>query len=175
MLYVFISPSKWNNCPAVLWTIQSAYSRVPIRKHGTFTQHTPFIRPNTFPKKWAMSFNWISMSKWSTFRYKFVSINLHLLYRPRHMWLIFRPIHFSSCVPLRLFRTPLLIGTREYITLVCIYWAHVNTGLNKVYHVLGLIHPPFFLLLYLGPPFSSNYLLLQHCFKRHSPGWYSIS
>ena len=90
------------------------YSRVPIRRHGTFIRHTPFIRPNTFSKKWAVPFNWISMSKWSTFRYKFVSINLHLLYRPRHMWLIFRPIHFSSCVPLRLFRTPLLIGTREY-------------------------------------------------------------
>ena len=89
------------------------YSHVPIRRHGTFIRHTPFIRPNTFPKKWAVSFNWISMSKWSTFRYKFVSINLHLLYRPRHMWLIFRPIHFSSCVPLHLFRTPLLIGTRE--------------------------------------------------------------
>ena len=84
------------------------YSRVPIRRHGTFIRHTPFIRPNTFSKKWAVPFNWISMSKWSTFRYKFVCINLHLLYRPRHMC----PIHFSSCVPLRLFRTPLLIGTR---------------------------------------------------------------
>ena len=97
------------------WDYNTTYSRVPIRRHGTFIRHTPFIRPNTFSKKWAVPFNWISMSKWSTFRYKFVSINLHLLYRPRHMWLIFRPIHFSSCVPLRLFRTPLLIGTREYL------------------------------------------------------------
>ena len=92
---------------------QVEYSRVPIRRHSSFIRHTPFIRPNTFSKKWAVPYNWISMSKWSTFRYKFVSINLHLLYRPRHMWLIFRLIHFSSCVPLRLFRTPLLIGTRE--------------------------------------------------------------
>ena len=97
-----------------LW-FENTYSRVPIRRHGTFIRHTPFIRPNTFSKKWAVPFNWISMSKWSTFRYKFVSINLHLLNRPRHMWRIFRPIHFSSCVPLRLFRTPLLIGTREYV------------------------------------------------------------
>ena len=80
-----------------------------------FIRHTPFIRPNTFSKKWAVPFNWISMSKWSTFRYKFVSINLHLLYRPGHMWLIFSPMHFSSCAPLRLFWTPLLIGTREYL------------------------------------------------------------
>ena len=28
-----------------------AYSRVPIRRHGMFIRHTPFIRPNTFSKK----------------------------------------------------------------------------------------------------------------------------
>ena len=27
------------------------YSRVPIRRHGTFIRHTPFIRPNTFSEK----------------------------------------------------------------------------------------------------------------------------
>ena len=104
------------------------YSRVPIRRHGTFIRHTPFIRPNTFSKKWAVPFNWISMSKWSTFRYKFVSINLHLLNRPRHMWLIFRPIYFPSGVPLRLFRTPLLIGTREYS-----FSSHASFSVPKEY------------------------------------------
>ena len=92
----------------------STYFRVPIRRHGTFIRHTSFIRPNTFPKRWAVSYNWISMSNWSTFRYKFVCINLHLLYRPRHPCLLFGTIHEASGDPCLIFRTPLLIGTREY-------------------------------------------------------------
>ena len=75
------------------------YSRVPIRRHGTFIRHTSFIRPNTFPKKWAVPYNWISMSNWSTFRYNFVCINLHLLYRPRHPCLLFGTTHEASDDP----------------------------------------------------------------------------
>ena len=30
---------------------KSIYSRVPIKRHGMFIQHTSFIRPNTFSKK----------------------------------------------------------------------------------------------------------------------------
>ena len=30
---------------------QGTYSRVPIRRHGTFIRHTPFIRPNTFTNR----------------------------------------------------------------------------------------------------------------------------
>ena len=71
---------------------QHSYSRVPIRRHGTFIRHTSFIRPNTFPKKWAVPYNWISISNWSTFRYMFVFINLHILYRPRHPFLLFGTI-----------------------------------------------------------------------------------
>ena len=67
------------------------YSRVPIRRHGTFIRHTSFIRPNTFPKKWAVPYNWISMSNWSTFRYKFVSINLHL-------WIVLDSRHQSLLI-----------------------------------------------------------------------------
>ena len=89
------------------------YSRVPIRRHGMFIRHTSFIRPNTFPKKWAVPYNWISMSNWSTFRYKFVFINLHLLNRPWHLCLLFGTIHEASGDPCLIFRTPLLIGTRE--------------------------------------------------------------
>ena len=55
------------------------------------------------------------MSNWSTFRYKFVCINLHLLYRPRHPCLLFGTIHESSGYPFLIFRTPLLIGSREYL------------------------------------------------------------
>ena len=58
------------------------------------------------------------MSNWSTFRYQFVSINLHLLYRPRHLCLLFGTIHKASGDPCLIeFRTPLLIGTREYFIL----------------------------------------------------------
>ena len=94
------------------------YSRVPIRRHGTFIQHTSFIRPNTFPKKWAMPYNRISMSNWSTFRYKFVWINLHLLYRPRHPCLLFGTVHEASGDPCLIFHTPLVIGTREHVDLL---------------------------------------------------------
>ena len=54
------------------------------------------------------------MSNWGTFRYKVVYINLHLLYRPRHPCLLFGTIHEASGDPCLIFRTPLLIGTREY-------------------------------------------------------------
>ena len=84
-----------------------------------FIRHTPFIKPNTFSKKWAVPYNRISMSNWSTFRYKFVWINLHLLYRPRHPCLLFGTIHWASCDPCLIFRTPLLIGTQEYHDLHC--------------------------------------------------------
>ena len=90
-----------------------SYSLVPIRRHGTFILHTAFIRPNTFPKKRAMPYNWISMSSWSTFRYKFLSINLHLLYRIRHPCLLIGTIHKASCDPCLTFCTLLLIGTRR--------------------------------------------------------------
>ena len=63
----------------------------------------------------AVPYNWISMSYWSTFRCKFVTINLHLLYRPIHPCLLFGTIHEASGDPCLIFRTPPLIGTREYI------------------------------------------------------------
>ena len=79
-----------------------------------FIRHTSFIRFNTFPKKWAVPYDRISMSNWSTYSYKFVWINLHLLYRPRHPCLLFGTIHEASGDPCLIFRTPLLIGTQEY-------------------------------------------------------------
>ena len=54
-------------------------------------------------------------------------------------------------------------------------WAHINvdTGLNKVYHVLGLIHPPFFLLLFcqllkdLFLLISNMHSFITHLSSRH--------
>ena len=44
-----------------------------------------------------------------------LSTNLHLLYRPEHPCLLSGSIHETSGEPYLIFRTPLLMGTQEYI------------------------------------------------------------
>ena len=63
------------------------------------------------------------MSNRSTFRYKFVCINIHLSYRPRHPCLVFEIIHEASGDPCLIFRTPLLIGTLEYVVVLLTLFA----------------------------------------------------
>ena len=59
------------------------------------------------------------MSNWSTFRLKFVGIKMHCIdLDSRHKCLLFGTIHEASGDPGLIFRTPILIGTREYLDLL---------------------------------------------------------
>ena len=75
--------SMWNNFTNIsvhsLFSWQTFYSLVPIRRHSSINQHISFIWPCTFSNIWGVTINWINTQFWSTSRGTFDRINLALI------------------------------------------------------------------------------------------------
>ena len=102
-----LSETLWPHGAEIFLTLEFQ-SEDMVRLFGT-------LDPTHFPKSEPCLFNWINMWNWSTFRDKFVCT---LLNRLGHPCLTFGTIHKASGESCRLLRTTLVIGTREYLSLI---------------------------------------------------------